>query len=68
MSLPRGIRNHNPLNIRRSKDQWKGMAEVQTDRADRPCLCTVQEFGMGLARSVLPAHPHLLSQVPIVYD
>ena len=33
MSLPRGIRNHNPLNIRRSKDQWKGMAEVQNDRA-----------------------------------
>ena len=32
--LPRGIRNHNPLNIRRTgKDQWKGMAEVQTDRA-----------------------------------
>ena len=28
--LPRGIRNHNPLNVRRSKDQWKGMAEVQT--------------------------------------
>ena len=31
--LPRGIRNNNPLNIRRSKDQWKGMAEAQTDRA-----------------------------------
>ena len=31
--IPRGIRNHNPLNIRRSKDQWMGMAEVQTDRA-----------------------------------
>lgn len=31
MSLPRGIRNHNPLNIRRSEDQWKGLAEVQTD-------------------------------------
>ena len=31
--LPRGIRNHNPLNIRRSKDQWKGMTEAQTDRA-----------------------------------
>ena len=30
--LPRGIRNHNPLNIRKSKDQWKGMAEVQTRR------------------------------------
>ena len=26
---PRGIRNNNPLNIRRSKDQWRGMAEVQ---------------------------------------
>ena len=32
--IPRGIRNHNPLNIRRSKDQWKGMAEVQSDRAN----------------------------------
>ena len=32
--LPRGIRNHNPLNIRRTaKDQWKGLAEAQTDRA-----------------------------------
>ena len=31
--LPRGIRNCNPLNIRRSKDQWKGMAEEQNDRA-----------------------------------
>ena len=30
---PRGLRNNNPLNIRRSKDQWKGMAEVQADRA-----------------------------------
>ena len=26
MAIPRGIRNHNPLNIRRSKDQWRGMA------------------------------------------
>ena len=31
--LSRGIRNNNPLNIRRSKDQWKGMAEAQTDGA-----------------------------------
>ena len=34
MYIPRGIRNNNPLNIRRTaKDQWKGMAEAQTDRA-----------------------------------
>ena len=33
-SIPRGIRNHNPLNIRRTgKDQWKGLAEVQNDRS-----------------------------------
>jgi len=31
--LSRGIRNNNPLNIRRTKDQWKGMAESQTDSA-----------------------------------
>ena len=31
--ISRGIRNNNPLNIRRSKDQWKGMAEAQSDVA-----------------------------------
>ena len=31
MSLPRGIRNNNPLNIRRSKDKWKGMKALQSD-------------------------------------
>jgi hypothetical protein len=31
MSLPRGIRNNNPLNIRRSKDKWKGMRAVHSD-------------------------------------
>ena len=29
--LPRGIRNNNPLNIRRSKDQWQGLKKEQTD-------------------------------------
>ncbi len=29
----RGIRNNNPLNIRRSRDKWKGMRKVQTDKA-----------------------------------
>ena len=31
MMLPRGIRNNNPLNIRRGKDQWKGLRAQQTD-------------------------------------
>ena len=29
--VPRGIRNNNPLNIRRSKDKWKGMKALQSD-------------------------------------
>ena len=31
MAIPRGIRNNNPLNIRRSKDKWKGMKALQGD-------------------------------------
>ena len=30
--LPRGIRNNNPLNIRRTADRWKGLMLTQTDR------------------------------------
>jgi hypothetical protein len=29
--LARGFRNNNPLNIEHSNNEWKGMAEVQTD-------------------------------------
>ena len=32
MSLPRGIRNNNPLNIRKGNN-WKGERKVQTDKA-----------------------------------
>lgn len=31
--MTRGIRNNNPLNIRRSTDRWEGASEVQTDKA-----------------------------------
>ena len=48
MSLPRGIRNHNPLNIRRTtKDQWKGLTEAQTDRAF--CQFKSLEYGWRAA-------------------
>ena len=33
MKTPRGIRNNNPLNIRRSKDRWEGALKEQTDTA-----------------------------------
>ena len=29
----RGLRNHNPLNIRHGKSQWVGMREKQTDKS-----------------------------------
>ena len=45
---PRGIRNHNPLNIRRTgKDQWKGLADMQTDRAF--CQFKSLEYGWRAA-------------------
>jgi hypothetical protein len=31
--LPRGIRNRNPGNIRKSSDRWKGLAPLQSDPA-----------------------------------
>lgn len=33
MSLPRGIRNCNPGNIRITKDKWQGLCPIQTDSA-----------------------------------
>lgn len=30
--LPRGLRNHNPLNIRKSASKWQGMDDVQPDK------------------------------------
>ena len=32
MKISRGLRNNNPLNIRRTKTQWKGLSAVQGDR------------------------------------
>ena len=46
--LPRGIRNCNPLNIRRmAKDQWKGLAERQQDTAF--CQFKSLEYGWRAA-------------------
>ena len=46
--LPRGIRNNNPLNIRRSaKDQWKGLRAQQTDVAF--CQFETMDYGWRAA-------------------
>jgi len=51
MMLPRGIRNNNPLNIRRSKDQWKGLAKTQNDRLF--CQFETLEYGWRAAFCLL---------------
>lgn len=31
--MSRGLKNNNPLNIRRNNTEWKGLAKVQTDKS-----------------------------------
>ena len=45
--LPKGIRNNNPLNIRRSKDKWKGLRAVQADA--QFCQFETLEYGWRAA-------------------
>ena len=47
MAIPRGIRNNNPLNIRRSKDKWKGLRAVQADA--QFCQFETLEYGWRAA-------------------
>ena len=64
---PRGIRNHNPGNIRRGRDQWQGASENQSDskfvqfenalwgiRALARVLLTYESsYGLRTVRSIL---------------
>lgn len=36
---PRGLRNNNPLNIRRSSDKWQGLCSTQDDKEFFQFLC-----------------------------
>ena len=47
MSLPRGIRNNNPLNIRRNGVKWQGLRVPQTDA--QFCQFQSLEFGWRAA-------------------
>ena len=51
ISLPRNWRNNNPLNIRRSKDQWQGLADVQNDKAF--CQFRAMKYGWRAAFMLL---------------
>lgn len=50
MSTPRGIRNNNPGNIRH-RDQWKGLAEEQTDTDF--CTFSSPEYGIRAMAKIL---------------
>ena len=39
MWKPRGLRNNNPLNIRRSSDKWQGLSASQEDKEFFQFLC-----------------------------
>ena len=41
-TIPRGIRNNNPLNIKHG-DKWQGLADVQRD----PVFCQFREMAYG---------------------
>ena len=47
MNIPRGLRNNNPLNIRRSKDHWMGLSKTQGDRSF--CQFESMEYGWRAA-------------------
>ena len=49
--LPRGLRNNNPLNIRRSKDQWQGLRAQQTDASF--CQFESLEYGWNLTETYI---------------
>ena len=40
--IPRGLRNNNPLNIRKGKDQWKGLVEQEQSQT---CLNSAEREG-----------------------
>ena len=52
---PRGIRNNNPLNIRRGS-QWKGLKPKQTD----PAFCQFESMQMGIRAAYRLMRNHIL--------
>lgn len=52
--LPRGIRNNNPLNIRKSKIQWMGLANKQTDPSF--CVFMSMEWGVRAACKIIQTY------------
>ena len=52
--MPRGIRNCNPLNIRKG-DKWRGLRDVQTD----PAFCQFKSMVWGIRAAFRLMHNHI---------
>ena len=52
--VPRGIRNCNPLNIRKGA-KWKGLRDVQTD----PAFCQFKSMVWGIRAAFRLMHNHI---------
>ena len=55
--LPRGLRNNNPLNIRRSHNNWVGLRRVQTD--PEFVQFETMRYGFRAAFKILHAYYHV---------
>ena len=52
---PRGLRNNNPLNIRRDGQAWQGLCAVQTDRA----FCQFKSMAYGFRAGFVTLHTYM---------
>lgn len=55
MNEPRGIRNNNPLNIRKSADRWKGLRCVQKDKT----FCQFETMAYGWRAAFMLLHTYM---------
>lgn len=53
IKLPRGIRNHNPGNIRWSADQWKGLIPKDQASDKEFCVFRTPEYGIRAMARIL---------------
>ena len=61
--VSRGIRNNNPLNIRRNpRNRWKGLCQVQEDRAF--CQFTEMKWGLRAAMKLMDNYVRQGCQTP----
>lgn len=54
MKTPRGIRNNNPLNIRKG-DKWKGISEIQQDE----CFVQFMSMRWGIRAAFIILHRYM---------